>query len=219
MALLRTFGEIGGARFVGVGTCAEYDWSAQRFVEDETLILPRTLYGKAKAAMAAAADAFSARYGFSAAWARIFQPYGPGEAQQRLIPSIINSLIAQRPISLSEGTQERDFIYAPDVADLLVRLLAADGAIGPFNVGTGRATSVRAVAECIADRFSARHLLTFGSLSSGADEPHRMVADMGKVTSQLSWPEPTPVQLGLRATVDDAVAQRHAVRLMPTEPS
>ena len=54
LALARRFGEAGGRVFVGLGSCAEYDWRAPSFAEDDTPIRPATLYGKAKAAMWAA---------------------------------------------------------------------------------------------------------------------------------------------------------------------
>jgi nucleoside-diphosphate-sugar epimerase len=206
LALLREFGEAGGVRFVGVGTCAEYDPKASRCAEDETPIRPRTLYGKAKAAMAAALEAFSANYRFSAAWGRIFQPYGPGDAPQRLIPTVIERLLAGRPVDLSEGKQERDFIYAADVADLLVRLLAG-GEEGTFNVGTGYGTRIRSVAERIADRLGGRGLLRFGTIASDA-EPERLVADMSKVTLRLGWSAPTSLEAGLKHLLNDTMKER-----------
>ena len=62
--------------------------NSTRLAEDETPIRPGTLYGKAKAAMAAAVQAFSAHYRFSAAWGRVFLPYGPGDPPQRLVPTV-----------------------------------------------------------------------------------------------------------------------------------
>jgi len=203
LALLRAFGACGGRRFVGVGTCAEYDWAQSRFAEDETPTRPATLYGKAKLAMAMAADAFAARYGFSAAWGRIFQPYGPGDAPERLIPLVINSLAAGRPVELTSGTQERDFIFAPDAAGLLTRLLASDES-GSFNIGTGRATPIRAAVELVADHLGRRELLRFGALPDKADEPARLVADMSKVAGRLGWSPPTSLETGLTVTVKHA---------------
>jgi nucleoside-diphosphate-sugar epimerase len=202
LAILRGFGEAGGVRFVGVGTCAEYDWEQARFVEDATPIRPRTLYGKAKAAMAAAVEAFSANYRFSAAWGRIFLPYGPGDSPQRLIPTVIEALLAGQTVDLSHGTQERDFIYAADVADLLVRLLAG-GEEGAFNVGTGYGTQVRSVVERIADRLGGRELLRFGAVGSDI-EPARLVADMSKVALRLNWSASTSLEAGLEEVLSRA---------------
>jgi nucleoside-diphosphate-sugar epimerase len=196
LALLRGFGETGGVRFVGVGTCAEYDLEGSRFAEDKTPIRPRTLYGKAKAALAAAVETYSANYRFSAAWGRLFLPYGPGDSPQRLIPTVIEGLLAGRPVDLSDGKQERDFIYAADVADLLVRLLAG-GEEGAFNVGTGCGTQIRSVVERIADRLGGRELLRFGAIDTDA-EPARLVADMSKVALGLGWSAPTSVEAGLK---------------------
>jgi nucleoside-diphosphate-sugar epimerase len=214
LAVLRGFGEAGGVRFVGVGTCAEYDPKESLCAEDETPICPETLYGKAKAAMAAAVEAFSANYRFSAAWGRIFQPYGPGEAPQRLIPSVIETLLAGRPVDLSEGKQERDFIYAADVADLLVRLLVG-GEEGAFNVGTGRGTQVRSVAERIADRLGGRELLRFGTIASDA-EPERLVADMSKVALRLGWSAPTSLEAGLKRILNCTIKKQAERRARKT---
>src|ERR1700722_8182981 len=49
LKLLELFGRAGGERAVGLGTCAEYDWSAAPpFCEDTTPLHPRNLYGAAK---------------------------------------------------------------------------------------------------------------------------------------------------------------------------
>jgi nucleoside-diphosphate-sugar epimerase len=210
LAILRGFGEAGGVRFVGVGTCAEYDWGEPRFVEDETPVRPRTLYGKAKAAMAAAVEAFSANYGFSAAWGRIFLPYGPGDSPQRLIGTVIEALLAGQTVDLSHGRQERDFIYAADVADLLVRLLAGVEE-GAFNVGTGYGTQVRSVVERIADRLGGRELLRFGAIATDT-EPARLVADMSKVALRLGWSAPTTLEAGLEDVLNRATASGVAAR-------
>src|SRR5581483_416703 len=151
LALLRSFGELGGQRFVGVGSCAEYDWNQTRFSEEATPINPATLYGKSKAAMWAAAEAFAAQYRFTAAWGRIFLPYGPGDPAERLIPMVIASLLAGRQVALGEGEFQRDFIFAPDATDLIVRLLAEDES-GAFNVGTGHGTEIRTVVGALAQR-------------------------------------------------------------------
>jgi nucleoside-diphosphate-sugar epimerase len=206
LALLQGFGEVEGKRFVGAGTCAEYDWRQHPSVEDETPIRPTTLYGKAKAAMAAAVDTFSAGYGFSAAWGRIFFPYGPGDAPQRLIPTVIESLLARQPVDLGDGRQERDFIYAADVADLLVRLLAG-AEEGAFNVGTGHGIQIRSVVEQIADRLGGRELLRFGTIATDS-EPAQVVADMGKVALRLGWSAPTSFEAGLENLLNPATGAR-----------
>jgi cephalosporin hydroxylase/nucleoside-diphosphate-sugar epimerase len=162
LALVKAFGEQGGKRFVGAGTCAEYAVATGPCVEDATPIGPSTLYGQCKATFWMAAQACAQRYGFSAAWGRVFLPYGPGDEPRRLVPSLLAALSAGRAIDVSDGNQVRDFVYATDVADLFVRLLAAPEATGAYNVGTGRGTTVRQIIERVADHFHAHDLVYFG---------------------------------------------------------
>src|SRR5205085_2609309 len=114
--------EAGGKRFVGAGTSAEYEPTEGPCEEDRTRLRPATLYGKCKAACWLAAEAAAQHFGFTAAWGRIFLPYGPGDPPGRLIPSLLMALKEGRSIATTHGEQLRDFVYAPDVADLLTHL-------------------------------------------------------------------------------------------------
>src|SRR5262249_22812122 len=142
LALVKTFGEQGGQRFVGTGSCAEYAAARGACAEDTTPIRPASLYGQCKAAFWAGAEAYARHYGFSAAWGRVFVPYGPGDEPRRLLPSLLTALSAGKSIDVTAGSQVRDFVYATDVADLLVRLLGTPQATGAYNVGTGHGTTV-----------------------------------------------------------------------------
>jgi len=195
-ALVFAFGAHGGARFVGVGSSAEYDPGVMSCIEDETPIRPATIYGKCKAAFWLAAPAAAPHHGFSAAWGRVFLPYGPGDPDQRLVPTVLASLRAGRPVLTTHGAQQRDFIYALDAADLLVRLLSSEEP-GAFNVGTGHATTIRSVVEYLASRCGHSELLQFGAIKPPAGEPPVLVADMTKVHDRLGWIAATNVFAGL----------------------
>jgi nucleoside-diphosphate-sugar epimerase len=197
LALVKAFGEHGGQRFVGVGSSAEYDVVTGLCVEDATPIRPVSLYGKCKAAVWMGIQTYAQRYGFSAAWARVFLPYGPGDEPRRLIPSLLTSLSAGKPINVTDGRQVRDFVFAPDVADLLVCLLATAEANGAYNIGTGRGVAVREVIQWVADHLNAAELVHFGSQPRRDDEPATLVADMAKVEGTLGWHAATFIESGL----------------------
>ncbi len=189
IALVRTFAEQGGQRFVGVGSSAEYAPSDAPCDEDRTPLEPTSVYGLNKVATWRAVQTLAETYGMQAAWGRVFLPYGPGDLPQRLIPSALAALRAGKPLLLSTGEQQRDFIYAPDAAKLLVGLLNAS-ATGAFNIGSGEPRSVRSVIEALADRFDARDLLRFGALPARAWEPPMLVASIRKL-SELGLEAPT----------------------------
>jgi nucleoside-diphosphate-sugar epimerase len=196
IALADAFGAHGGARFVGIGSSAEYDPGERPCVEDETPIRPATIYGKCKAASWLAVQASAQRHGFAAAWGRLFLPYGPGDPAARLIPSVLAALRAGQPVQATHGKQQRDFIYALDAADLLIRLLLSEEA-GAFNIGTGRATTVRSVVEYLASRCGRPGLPQFGAIAPAPGEPAVLVADMSKVRDRLSWSPQTEIHQGL----------------------
>ncbi len=196
LALARAFGEAGGRRFLGVGSSAEYAPGEAPCREDETPIRPASVYGKCKAACWQAIEAAAQHHGFSAAWGRVFLPYGPGDAPQRLIPSVLAALCRGQPVETSHGRQLRDFIFAPDAAALLVGLLDRSET-GAFNIGTGRGVAVRAAIEALAEPFGARELLRFGARPLAAGEPMHLVADMEKTRRALPGVEPREFADGL----------------------
>jgi len=206
LALVKAFAKHGGRRFVGAGSCAEYAAADDRCVEDTTPIQPASLYGQCKAAFWMGTQAYARHYGFSAAWGRVFLPYGPGDASGRLIPSLLAALTASRLISVTDGSQVRDFVYATDVADLLVRLVERPDAAGVYNVGTGHGTSVRQVIERVARHFDTLKLVRFGARPGRADEPPFLVPDMAKVERVLGWRAAISIENGLEQLLSKAGA-------------
>jgi nucleoside-diphosphate-sugar epimerase len=206
LALVKSFAEQGGRRFVGAGSCAEYEAVADRCIEDKTSIRPASLYGQCKAAFWMGTEAYARHYGFSAAWGRVFLPYGPGDEPRRLVPSLVTALGAGRSIDVTDGSQIRDFVYATDVADLLVRLLETPEATGAYNVGTGDGTTVRQVIERVARHFHALGLVHFGARPGRRDEPPFLVADMAKVERVLGWRAATSIENGLEELLSKAEA-------------
>jgi nucleoside-diphosphate-sugar epimerase len=206
LALVRSFGEQGGQRFVGVGSSAEYGLADSPCAEEATPIRPASLYGQCKAACWMATEAYALHYGFSAAWARVFLPYGPGDDRQRLIPSLLAALAAGTPINVTSGSQVRDFVHVTDIAELLGRLLATPHAKGAFNAGTGRGMTVRQVIERAADHFHARELVRFGARPQRDDEPLSLVADMTKVQRVFGWHAATSLEDGLERLLREARA-------------
>jgi nucleoside-diphosphate-sugar epimerase len=180
IAMVRAFAELGGQRFVGVGTSAEYAETDRPCVEEVTPLAPVSVYGHAKVATWQAIAAMAEAHKLEAAWGRLFLPYGPGDLPQRLIPATVAKLRAGERMALSSGEQQRDFVYAPDAAKMLAGLLKSN-ATGAFNIGSGEPRSVRSVVEAIAGHLNARDLPQFGTTPARAWEPLMLVANMAKL--------------------------------------
>lgn len=197
--LVQRFYGSGGLRAVGVGSCAEYGASALPCREQQTPIAPDTAYGKAKAAMCAAlgvAAGAQERW----AWARLFFPYGPGEPSGRFIPNVIEGLLRRAPVACTEGRQVRDFVYVDDVAGACVALLDTEAG-GIYNVGSGEGRSLREVASAIVAQLGRGELLRFGERAPPAHDRAYVVADIGRLRSELGWSPQIGLQEGIRRSI------------------
>jgi nucleoside-diphosphate-sugar epimerase len=199
LRLLRAFGAAGGARAVLAGTCAEYELRG-RCSEADTPLRPASLYGVCKNALHGMATAHARDAGYSLSWARIFYLYGPREAGERLVPSVVRGLLAGRPVDVTDGRQRRDFLFVDDVASALVGLLGSSLA-GPVNVGSGEAISVRRLVSAIGDNVARPELLRFGARASAGDEPPLVVADTTRLREGLGWRPTVRLEEGIDRTV------------------
>lgn len=196
LRLGRALGDV-GARLVAVGTCAEYGWGdgTKRLVPGVTPLDPATPYGRAKHRAHQELKAL----GIDLAWARLFSLYGRHEQPDRLVASIIRSLLKRDAVELSDGLQRVDFMAAGDVADALVTLLDSPER-GAFDVATGSAIAVRDLALAIADRLKGRDLLRFGARPRGT-APDLLEGDPAAL-ARIGWRPRLDLDAGLATAID-----------------
>jgi len=171
--LARAFVASGGARFVGIGTCAEYDLTAGLLRADSPLA-PETLYAACKASAFQVLRRFLQPEGVSFAWCRLFYLYGEGEDDRRLAPYVRTQLEAGHEVHLTRGEQVRDFIDVREAGRMIVEIALGQGE-GAVNVCSGVPVTVREFAERIADEYGRRDLLRFGSRPENLFDPPRIV--------------------------------------------
>jgi len=197
--LFNQFSAVGGARIVHVGSCIEYGNDIDGAQHEDSPLQSNTTYGQAKADVSR--FVLNGVGETSAAVARVFFCYGRYEQPERLVPSIITSLLAGEPIDLTEGRQRRDYIDARDVAQALIELLNSD-ADGAFNVGSGTSVEVRRVAEILGEGMGRSDLLRFGARPEGADTAAEILADTDRIRSLVGWEPTIGLEDGLQDTLE-----------------
>jgi len=195
--LVTAFRNAGGGRVVTAGSCLEYDWNAGVCSEDGTPCAPHTVYGTCKHALQLLTSAMVP----ISAWGRIFFLYGPHEHPDRLVSSVIRSILAGQPARTSHGRQVRDYLYAGDVADAFVKLLESDFT-GPINVASGRAVALKDIVTRIGDLMGRPDLIQLGAIPAAATDTPLVVADTTRLQSTLSWTPSWDLDRGLTATID-----------------
>jgi nucleoside-diphosphate-sugar epimerase len=200
LGLVHAFHAAGGERLVVVGSSAEYDWRHGFCSEDVTPLAPDTLYGASKDALRRVVSFFARDRNLSWAWARLFFLYGPHEAKSRLVSDVSAQLLAGVPTRCSAGTQVRDFSHVDDVGSALAAILASDH-VGPINIGSGEATTVRAVVEHLARAAGRPELARFGDIPTKPSDPPVLLPDVRRLTA-LGFRPTYDLATGLAATLD-----------------
>jgi nucleoside-diphosphate-sugar epimerase len=201
LALLQEFAANGGQRAVLAGTCAEYDWNYGYCSEAHTPLRPATLYGTCKHSLQLLLDAFAAQTGVNAAWGRLFFLYGPHEYSNRLVASVIRSLLQGVPARCSSGEQIRDFLHIEDAAAAFVALLESEVS-GPVNIASGQPIAVKDVALKIGELLQRRDLIQLGALPAAPGEPPLLVADVRRLHDEVGWAAQYNLESGLSQTIN-----------------
>jgi dTDP-6-deoxy-L-talose 4-dehydrogenase (NAD+) len=173
LEIARGAARAGVRRWIGCGSCFEYDLRAGLLTTD-TPLRPLTAYAAAKAAAFLALERWLPLQGVEFAWCRLFYLYGEGEDARRLVPYIRARLSAGEPAELTHGTQVRDYLEVREAARQIVAC-ALGNARGAVNICSGVAITVRALAEQIADEYGRRDLLHFGARPDNLTDPARVL--------------------------------------------
>ncbi|MGK6316183.1 NAD-dependent epimerase/dehydratase family protein [Neorhizobium sp. DT-125] len=167
----------GVKRFVGVGTCFEYDISAGMLATD-TPLRPVSPYAGAKAAAFLALSQWLPLHQIDFAWCRLFYLFGEGEDERRLVPYLRAQLAAGKPVELTSGNQIRDFLDVREAGRQITEV-ALGNRMGPANICSGIPVTVRQMAERIADEYGRRDLLRFGARPDNLVDPPCVVGLKG----------------------------------------
>ena len=166
LSLLRTFARIGGRRFVGAGTCAEYAPGDAPRDEAASPLAPATLYGAAKASAFLTGRVFAVQENIEFAWGRVFHLFGAGEAPARLVPSLLKAHREGTAIDAGPKDQVFDFLDVDDVADAFAHIAASD-LVEAVNIGSGRVVTLGSLSAAIATIAGREGAVRFGARPPG----------------------------------------------------
>jgi dTDP-6-deoxy-L-talose 4-dehydrogenase (NAD+) len=173
IALAKGAAAAGVRRFVGIGTCFEYDTSYGHLSID-TPLKPGSPYAAAKTALSIFLEPWLSSVGIAFCWCRLFYLYGDGEDARRLVPYIREQLMQDKPAELSSGTQVRDYLDVR-VAGQLIAQVALSATTGYVNICSGVPITVKQLAEQVAESLGKPTLLRFGARQENPNDPPYIV--------------------------------------------
>jgi GDP-L-fucose synthase len=162
-------------------------------------------YGVAKKAVLVGAQAYRAQYEMDVIFLLPANLYGPRDnfdlESSHVIPALIRKMIEgeHEVVLWGDGSPTREFLYVDDCAEGFV--LAAEQYDGaePVNIGTGVETSIRELAETIADLTGFDGEITWDtSMPNG--QPRRQL-DASRAAELFAFRARTSLRDGLERTV------------------
>lgn len=201
LELVRMAHEAGCKGFFYFGTSVEYG-TYRVPVRETDPVSPRNLYGHAKYAMMQLTQALCSRWEMRFCGVRPFWTYGPMDDALRMIPYVIRQLLDGKKPKVTAGEQLWDFLYVEDAVKAITMLAANSDADGIFNLGSGKARSIKDVISTIRDMIDPLLEIGFGEISYSPNQVMHLEADISRLQSATTWKPETSLEAGLRRTVE-----------------
>ncbi len=129
---------------------------------------------------------------------RIFNPYGPGQPGDFLVPTVICG-IKQGVLTIRDPEPRRDYVHVDDVAGAVIAALRFRHAgFEAFNIASGAGTSVRELVSLAVRLSGSRVDVTYKS-ESRRGEVLDVVGDVSKAARRLGWAPRIPLEQGIRS--------------------
>lgn len=202
--------ELKGRRFHHVSTDEVYgSLGATGYFTETTPYAPNSPYSASKASSDLLVRAYHHTYGLPVVITNCSNNYGPFQFPEKLIPVVIQSVLARKPIPVyGDGLNVRDWLYVRDHAEALWQVLTLGRNGETYNIGGHNEWANLHIVELICDLIdelapkaggNSRKLITFVKDRPGHDR--RYAIDATKIKKELGWVPAHTFEQGIRETV------------------
>lgn len=186
---------LGGVdKFIYASSMSVYSEPPEYLPVDESHpVQPSTIYSVAKLAGELCCHPYSKA--MSIVVLRYAGAYGQGERKSNAIPTFINQVLNNRPITIhGDGSQTSDFVYIDDVVQCTLLAWENDKP-GVYNIGSGQEISVRELTKRIVKITNSKSEAVLTDRDT--ERPFRFFLDITKSQKVLGY-SPRSLDEGLR---------------------
>jgi dTDP-glucose 4,6-dehydratase len=176
---------------------------------ETTPYAPNSPYSASKASSDMLVRAYYHTYGLPTVITNCSNNYGPFQFPEKLIPVIIQNVLAQKPIPVyGDGMNVRDWLYVRDHAEALWTVLQKGKLGETYNIGGHNEWANLRIVELICDTIDefvpklgggSRKLISFVKDRAGHDR--RYAIDATKIQRELGWTPAHKFEQGIRETI------------------
>jgi UDP-glucose 4-epimerase len=186
---------------VTLGTAEEYGNNSSPFNE-RFRERPVTPYSFSKLCVSHMGELFFHLYDLPVIIVRPTLAYGPGQGMDMFLPSLVTSLLEDKPFNMTLGEQTRDFVYVTDLVEALILASRNTNAQGQIiNIGSGVPIKLADIAEKIEKMIGKKGLVNLGEKPYRKNEIMEYYVDIKKAEDILGWKAKTSIEDGLKETI------------------
>jgi UDP-glucose 4-epimerase len=184
------------ARLVYSSSASVYGDAVEEPMTEEHPFNNRNFYGATKICGEAMLRAFHCRYGLNYVGLRYMNVYGPRQDYQGAYIAVIMKMLdaidrGDGPTIFGDGSEAFDFVAAEDCGAANVCAMKAESTDRFYNVGTGRRTSLRELAQMLLELTGSREAIKIAPRSQAT-----------LVRNRIGSPVRASEEIGFRASIE-----------------
>jgi UDP-glucose 4-epimerase len=187
-------------KFVFISSCSVYGEPIYLPVNEQHPTQPISPYASSKLASEKEILNLHKQKNLNCGIVRFFNVYGPRQGlndYSGVIVKFIDNIKQQLPLQIyGDGSQTRDFIYVKDAVNAIMLILEQPKSNGQiFNIGTGKATTIKELAEKISQINSVKPNISYAPARDG--DIKYSYADISKAKTTLGYKPQYGISEGL----------------------
>lgn len=211
-------------RLVYSSSASVYGDAVQEPMTEDHPFNNKNFYGATKIAGEAMLRAFHHRYGLNFVGLRYMNVYGPRQDYHGAYIAVIMKMLdaidrGEGPTILGDGSEAFDFVAVEDCGKANVCAMKATTTDRFYNVGTGKRTSLKMLAELLLDITGCKHQIGFAPRSQATFVRNR-IGSPKLASDEIGFTAGIQLREGLQRLLDwrsthkqEVVARRQAVGL------
>ncbi len=165
----------------------------------------QNFYGATKIAGEAMLRAFHHRYGLDFVGLRYMNVYGPRQDYRGAYIAVIMKMLdaidrGESPTILGDGSEAFDFVAVEDCALANVRAMQSDASDTFYNVGTGKRTSLKELAELLIQLTGSNQPIQYKPRSTATLVRNR-IGDPRRATKEIGFTSEIELREGLQRLI------------------
>jgi UDP-glucose 4-epimerase len=207
-------------RLVYSSSASVYGDAAEEPMTEDHPFNNKNFYGATKICGEAMLRAFHHRYGLEYVGLRYMNVYGPRQDYQGAYIAVIMKMLdaidrGEGPTILGDGSEAFDFVAVEDCAKANICAMKADANDRFYNVGTGKRTSLKEIAEKLLKLTGSNHAIKYAPRSQATFVRNR-IGSPKRAREEIGFDAGIPLDDGLNRLIawrrahKEEVAQRRA---------